>query len=138
MIVKILNKLLEYSDKYFVVRNDMNLPMPAYSFMDIDINNRFIPTVSLNPNLFPQDENVLAHILSHEWGHHVLGHIKIPGMIDEKILKDKEDRDRKEDEADAYAAAFIKEYFYNKTPITEYIKSISPNYGNRIEILNSI
>lgn len=138
MIVKILNKLLEYSDKYFVVRNDMNVPMPGYSFMDIDINHRFIPTILLNPNRFPNDENILAHILAHEWGHHVLGHIKIPGLIDEKILKDKGDRDRKEDEADAYAAAFIKEYFYKKPPIIQYIKSISPNYDNRIEILNSI
>ena len=135
MLVKILNKLLEYSNKYIVVKYDFNLQIPAFSFIDTDINDRFVPTIVLNPNNYPQDENVIAHILGHEWGHHVLGHIKVPTDINRDYNESHILRDKKEDEADAYAAGFIKEFFYNKKPIIDFINNTSPYPSKRISIL---
>ena len=34
------------------VSYDFNLPLAAYSFIDLDINDRVVPTISLNPNLY--------------------------------------------------------------------------------------
>ena len=45
-------------------------------------------------------------------------------------------RNQKEDEADEYAAKFIKEYFYNHIPITNYIKETSTMINRRLNILN--
>ena len=138
MLINILNKLYEHSGKYIDVKYDFNLPIPAYSFVDLDINDRLVPTISLNPNLYPKDNNVIAHILSHEWGHHTLNHIKAPTdpSFDIKKIQDKNDRQLKEDEADSYASNFIKEFFYDKEPIIDFIRNSSPNdFKHRINIL---
>ena len=138
MLINILNKLYEYSGKFIEVKYDFNLPLVGYSFIDLDINDRIVPTISLNPNLYPKDVNVLAHILSHEWGHHVLNHIKTPTdpSFDIKKLQDKNERQVKENEADSYASKFITEFFYDKQPIKDFIRENSPNdFEHRIDIL---
>ena len=84
------------------------------------------------------NKNIL--ILSHEWGHHTLNHIKSPTdpTFDIKLIHDKQDREKKEDEADAYAAKFIKEFFYDKESIIEYMRNNSASetdFKHRADIL---
>ena len=130
MLTKILNKLYEYSNVYLDVITDDKLEMPGFSYIEEDLYGRLKPIVVLNPKLFPRDENVIAHIVSHEWGHHVLKHV----FTDPSKLS-KEERQIREDEADKYASGFIKEFIYDVEPIVEYFKRHSPDYQDRIKIL---
>ena len=133
-IVNIVNKLFEYSNQYIDIRIDINLPMPGFSTIEKNIYGRFVPIILLNPKVLQEDTNVQAHILGHEWGHHVCKHI---GLVPPLIKETEEQKQRKEDEADLYAAKFIKEYMYDKKPILEFLKSNPIDYDNRSLILNS-
>ena len=132
MITKIINKLYEYSNCYIEIITDEKLEIPAYSFIEEDLYGRIKPMIVLNPKLFPKEENILAHILAHEWGHHALKHV----FTNPKNLSSKE-LEAKEDEADEYASKFIKEYMYDTTPIIDFFKRHSPNFNERINILLS-
>ena len=137
-IVDILNKLFEYSNCYIEVRNDVNLPMPGFSYIEKDIHGRILPVIILNLLLIPNDSNVLAHIISHEWGHHILRHIEYtstPNVMKQENFAIKQ---QKENEADKYAANFIKKYSYNKEPIIAFFREHPYQLENRIAILNSI
>lgn len=130
MITPILNKLYEYSNCYIEIITDDKLQMPAYSFIDEDLYGKIKPMIVLNPKLFPKEENIVAHILAHEWGHHVLKHV----FTNPNTLSIKE-KESKEDEADEYASKFIKEFMYDTAPIIDFFKRHSPNCNERINIL---
>ena len=130
MLTKILNKLYEYSNIYLDVITDDKLQMPGFSYIEEDLYGRMKPLIVLNPTFFPKDENVIAHIVSHEWGHHVLKHV----FTDPSKLSNDE-KQKIEDEADKFASGFIKEYLYDVEPIVEYFKRHSPDYRERIKIL---
>ena len=126
MLTKILNKLYEYSNIYIDVITDENLEIPGFSYIDEDLYGRMKPMIVLNPRLFPKEGNVLAHIIAHEWGHHVLKHV----FTDPSTITSLE-----EAEADEYASNFIREFMYDTDPIIEYLKCYSPNYYDRIKLL---
>tara|TARA_Y100000389_G_C17448724_1_gene513291 strand:- start:1775 stop:2188 length:414 start_codon:yes stop_codon:yes gene_type:complete len=137
MLHKILNQLFEYSNHYIEVRNDPNLNMPGFSFIEHDINARFVPIILVNLNIIPKQIDVLAHVIAHEWGHHVLRHMSlVPPHSSE--MPSPEERQEKENEADTYAALFIKEYCYNIKPIEAFILNCNFDCDNRINILNSV
>ena len=131
MLNEILNKLYEYSNIHIDIITDDKLEMPGLSFIDEDLYGRIKPMIVLNPKLFPKEKNIMAHIVAHEWGHHYLRHV----FTNPNTLSNLE-KEKKEDEADEYAAKFIKEYAYDKTPINDYFKRHSPNYLTRIKILS--
>ena len=137
MLVNILNRLFEYSNRYIEVRADNNLPMPAFSMIEQDIHGRYVPIILINFNLIPKNEDVIAHILSHEWGHHILKHIKLIPPLPHNMPSQQE-RQIKENEADTYAAKFIKEYSYNREPIIKFLHSHPVDLKNRLAILNSV
>tara|TARA_Y100000768_G_scaffold346843_1_gene294687 strand:- start:2566 stop:2997 length:432 start_codon:yes stop_codon:yes gene_type:complete len=136
MIDKILNQLFEFSNHFIVVKNDINLPMPGFSMIEEDIHYRLVPTTIINTRLIPQDDSVMAHILAHEWGHHVLEHIEHYPPSSEN-MPDNTTRQLKENEADAYAAEFIKKYNYDKDSIIQFFREHPHDLENRISILNS-
>ena len=82
-----------------------NLQIPAFS------RKRFIrkiyPVVLINSKLIPNNINIIAHILSHEWGHHVLRHMELEPPTNYKT-EDINDIQEKENEADLYAATLLK------------------------------
>ena len=135
MLVNILNKLYEYSNHYIEVRQDKNLPMPGFSTVEKNIHGQYVPLILINLDLIPNNESVMAHIISHEWGHHVSGHISI--VPNEKEMRDDNLRQQKEVEADKYAAEFIKEYFYNLGDIEKFIRQHPIDLENRLSILYS-
>lgn len=133
-----MNKLFEFSNRYIEVRIEKTLPMPGFSTIEKDIYGRFTPIILINPKVLTEDNNVMAHILAHEWGHHKNNHIPlIPPNPTEKETKAQ--IDEKEDEADLFAAEFIKEYGYNKDPIIRFMQSSrDPTLEKRITILNAL
>lgn len=136
MIDKILNQLFEFSNHFINIRNDFNLPMPGFSVIEQDIHYRLTPTIIINTTLIPQDDNIMAHILAHEWGHHVLQHIEHYPPPPDK-MPDAETRQLKENEADSYAAEFIRKYHYDKDAIIHFFREHPHDLDNRIQILNT-
>lgn len=137
MLNTILNQLFEYSNHYIEVRNDPNLQMPGFSCIEKDINQRFIPVILINLDLIPNQSEIIAHVIAHEWGHHVLRHIDlVPPLISQ--MPTKNELQEKENEADTYAALFIKEFFYDKKPIEQFILDCNFDCNNRINILHSV
>ena len=133
-----MNKLYEFSNRYIEVRIEKSLPMPGFSTIEKDIYGRFIPLILINPKVLTEDTNVIAHILAHEWGHHKNNHIPlVPPNETEKETKAQ--IDEKEDEADLFAAEFIKEYQYDKGPIITFMRSSrDPTVNKRIMLLNAL
>ena len=137
MLVNILNKLFEYSNHYIQVRNERTLQMPGFSMIEKDIHGQYIPVILINLDLIPNNESVLAHVLSHEWGHQVLKHIElVPPHISQ--MPNQQQRQEKENEADKFAASFIKEYGYSKNDIEHFMRQNPHDLENRLNILNSI
>lgn len=130
MLTKVLNQLYQHSNIHLDIVMDEKLEMPGYSYIEEDLYGRLKPMLILNPRLIPRDDNVIAHIVAHEWGHHVLKHV----FTDPSKIS-KEEKQKKEDEADKYASEFIKEYTYDIEPIVEYFKRHSPDFRERIQIL---
>lgn len=132
-IVKIANQLFEMSNTFVELRCDIGMPMPGLSLIEPDIHGLYRPIIVLNPTIIPDDTNVIAHILGHEWGHHVLRHIEpwTPDMAPEGSNR----RQEKENEADTYAARFIKTYNYDIDAIISFLREHPIDLENRIQIL---
>lgn len=159
-ISNITNKLFDYSNHYIELRMDNNLTMPAFSVVEKNMSGRYVPYILINLNLIPDNYCIISHIMSHEWGHHVLNHLKVSKM--ENISKTMEyyhrfkntnnqvkkkfhkflenlnkDKQQKENEADGYAAQYIKVNNIDKKPIIDFLKSHPFDLQNRLNILNS-
>ena len=140
-VTKILNQLFKYSNVFLMVRHDRTLPMPGFSTIEQDMYGRNIPTIIINLSLIPNDDNILAHVLSHEWGHHVSKHLCSefkPPPSQSQYIGYIANQQQKENEADLYAAKFIKEYNYNKAPIIEFFRKNPVDIHNRINILTNL
>lgn len=134
IIVDVANQLFKYSNKFIKIRCDPQMPIPAFSFIEEDIHGLFQPIIIINPSLITDNASVIAHILAHEWGHHTLGHILHPNVSrNERELE--HTRKRKENEADAYAAKFIKDHNYDINSIVFFIKQHPFDIENRLNIL---
>lgn len=131
MIVNIINKLFEHSNHYLEIRYDKNLPILGFSFIEKNIHGQFIPVIIINLDLIPNNESVMAHILSHEWGHHILKHIKL-----NPIKETQEEIQKKEIEADKYAVSFCKKYKYNIDDIEKFLTIHPCGNLDRIKILH--
>ena len=135
-IINIMNQLFSYSNHYIEVRNDINLNIPAFSVIEKNIYGRYVPYILINPSLIPDDINIIAHIMSHEWGHHLLNHLVPIDIIENMPIPNKDDRQEKENEADAYAAKFIDNKNFDKDIIIKFFKQYSLfDYENRKKIL---
>ena len=135
-IINIMYQLFSYSNHYIEVRNDINLNIPAFSVIEKNIYGRYVPYILINPSLIPDDINIIAHIMSHEWGHHLLNHLVPIDIIENMPIPNKDDRQEKENEADAYAAKFIDNKNFDKDIIIKFFKQYSLfDYENRKKIL---
>ena len=137
MYTQILNQLYEYSNNYINIRDDRNLQIPAFSTIEKDLYGRYTPVVLINSKLIPNNINIIAHILSHEWGHHVLRHLELEPPTNYKT-EDINEIQEKENEADLYAANFIKEYSYDVDNIKSFMREHPEDLDNRLEILLSV
>ena len=130
----IIDKLIEHSGHLFEIIYDNNLPMPGMSFIEKDFRNMNRNKIILNYNLIKNEKiSVIAHILSHEWGHHILKHTLVnPSLLSEYKLLDLEI------EADIYAYNFIIKYNYNIKDIENYIKKNFEydiiNFKNKLDL----
>lgn len=132
-IVKVANQLFEMSNTFVEIRCDIGMPIPGFSLIEPDIHGLYRPIIVLNPTIIPDDTNVIAHILGHEWGHHVLRHIEpwTSNMAPESSNR----RQEKENEADTYAAKFIKTYNYDIDAIIGFLREHPIDLDNRMQIL---
>jgi len=136
MIIEILNRLFEQSNHCIQVREDPNLQIPAFSVIEKDMYGRYIPVILINQKQFPHDKNVYAHILAHEWGHHVLNHILLePPPLHER--PGPSEIQQKENEADLYATKFIRKYNYDAEVICSFMREHPYDLDNRLAILFS-
>lgn len=136
MIVGILNQLLKHSNHCIQVREDPNLHIPAFSVIEKDLFGRYVPLILINQKIIPNNENVYAHILAHEWGHHVLNHILVePPPIHQRPSPS--EVQQKENEADLYAAKFIKKHNYDVESICDFMREHPHDLDNRLTILFS-
>ena len=131
---EILEQLVEFTGKLFEIKIDSNLQIPAFSLIDIDFRGNPRNTILINDRLIPMNnKSILAHILSHEYGHHIYEHVKInPGCLNPSQLE------HIENEADFHALMFIEKYNYNKDEIIKFIVDTSVNKDiskSRIDIL---
>jgi len=134
-IVKVANQLFEMSNTFVELRCDIAMPMPGFSLIEPDIHGLYRPVIVLNPTIIPDDPSVIAHVLGHEWGHHVLRHIEPRGP--DIPPENSERRQEKENEADAYAARFIKTYRYDTDAIISFMREHPIDLENRMQILLS-
>lgn len=126
-IDSVIDNLVEYSNCLFEIEYDNNLEIPGLSILIIDNRSQLRNKIILNYNLIKNETiSVIAHILAHEWGHHINKHT----YIDILKLNDNE-KEIIEIEADNYAYNFIKKYNYNINEIIDYIKK---NYEKDINI----
>ena len=131
LVWTISNELHDYTGKIVNLIVDHYLQIPALSYID----EMGLNTIRINLSLFPLSESVIAHILSHEYGHHVLKHVDT-----ESYKLDSKELEKREDEADVFAAKFIKNNKYQQEPIEVFISetSISAEVARkRIALLNS-
>ena len=85
-IVEIANELFEYSNMFVEIRCDRAMPIPGFSLIEEDIHGLLKPVTVLNPELLREDPSVIAHVMAHEWGHHVMGHIDIFSPVPTLII----------------------------------------------------
>ena len=128
IVLETIIKLHDYSDSILNVLIDNNLKLPGMTFLN-EVN---IPQIVLNLSLIPENVNIIAHVVAHEAGHQILGHVKIPPYQQTAL-------DKCEDEADTFAATFLKIHNYDIDPIKDYIKSIHDKSiaDRRIQILEA-
>lgn len=115
---EIIDNLVNYSGSLFEIIYDNNLYIPGLSLIEKDFrgNNRY--KIIINYNLIKNEPiSVIAHILSHEWGHHILKH-----TYTNPINLTENEKINIELEADTYANNFIKTYNYNKNDILDFLK----------------
>ena len=132
MLVNVINKLFEHSNHHIEIRYDKMLPMVGLSFIEKSIHGKLIPVILINLDLIPTNESVIAHILSHEWAHHVLRHIS---LNPEK--ESKEEIITKEKQADEYASSFCRKFKYNLDDIERFINQCPIVDFDRIKILRN-
>tara|TARA_B100000575_G_scaffold126537_1_gene100912 strand:- start:1778 stop:2248 length:471 start_codon:yes stop_codon:yes gene_type:complete len=130
----IISKLVKYSGYLFEIIYDNNLPIPAMSFIEKDLRNINRYKVVINYNLIKNESSsIIAHILSHEWGHHVLKHTLVnPSLLStNRILET-------EIEADTYAYNFIIQNNYSIEDIKNYIKKNfdreAKDFNNKLDL----
>ena len=131
---EIIDQLVEFSGKLYEVKIDTKLQIPAFSLLDTDFRGNLRNKILINTNLIPMNnKSILAHILGHEYGHHIYEHIKIyPGDLNADQLS------QVENEADFYALMFIEKYNYDKDEIIKFISDTTLNKEycrTRIDIL---
>lgn len=131
---EILDQLVEFTGKLFEIKIDENLQIPAMSLIETDFRGNPRNTILINDRLIPMNnKSILAHILSHEYGHHIYEHVKInPTHLNPQQLE------HIENEADFYALMFIEKHNYNKDEIIRFIADTSVNKDisrTRIDIL---
>lgn len=127
MIDFVINQLCNFTGRNDIkLKYDNCLHIPALS---LNMNNESI--IVVNKNLIPNNVPVIAHILSHEYGHHIYGHTYInPQLLNKSTI------DNFENEADYHAHRFINEYHYDKSAIVRYLYlTKSPNLNTRLDIL---
>ena len=141
-IVKIANELFEYSNMFVEIRCDRAMPIPGFSLIEEDIHGLLKPVTVLNPELLQEDPSVIAHVMAHEWGHHVLQHIsKTPACLGSDpalgstAVERMGSRQAKENEADTYAARFIKSHKYDSDAIMAFMREHPFDLENRLQIL---
>ena len=117
-IDSIIDKLVNHSGCLFEIIYDSKLPMPGMSFVEKDFRGMNRYKVVLNYNLIKNESpSVIAHILSHEWGHHILKHTLVnPSLLSADRISETEI------EADTYAYNFIIQNNYSIEDIQNYIK----------------
>ena len=114
----IIDNLVEYSNTLYEIEFDNNLPFPGFSLSLIDTRYQLRNKIILNHNLLKNlSISIIAHIIAHEWGHHIHKHTSV-----NPIELTDEEKNKIELEADYYAFNFIKIYKYNITEIINYIK----------------
>ena len=103
---------------------DHNLEITGLSYRD-EIG---LPIIRINLTKISECENVIAHVLSHEYGLHVYGHIN-----SDPSKKTHKEMEFIEDQADSYASYFIKYHNYDVDKIADYIRMTT----NSNKVLNS-
>ena len=83
----IIQELVEYSGKLFIIKEDNNLRIPAFSLIEYDFRNNPRNVIVINKRLIPEDISIMAHILAHEYGHHIYEHVKINPLALNEIAK---------------------------------------------------
>ena len=75
--LEILDELVEFTGKLFEIKID-NVTNSSISLIDIDFRGNPRNTILINDRLIPMNnKSILAHILAHEYGHHIYEHVKI-------------------------------------------------------------
>ena len=131
----IIQELVDYSGKLFIIKEDNNLRIPAFSTIEYDFRNNPRNVIIINKNLIPSNDiSVMAHILAHEYGHHIYEHVTI-----NPITLDETQHTQIECEADFYALMFIEKYKYNKSAIIKFMIETTVNSSllkKRVDIIN--
>ena len=126
---KVLQKLQSFSNSYINLIIDYNLEIPGLSYLD----ELGLSIIRLNLTKIPECENTIAHVLSHEYGHHMMGHVKVnPQFLFIYELN------KCEDEADRYAKSFIRANKYDLKPIEQFVRTntqCNKLLKNRLDIL---
>ena len=74
-INKIIDNLVDYSHNLFEIEYDNKLDIPALSILIRDNRYHLRQKIIINYDLIKNESiSIIAHILSHEWGHHMLKH----------------------------------------------------------------
>tara|TARA_Y100000389_G_C17124433_1_gene347089 strand:+ start:109 stop:555 length:447 start_codon:yes stop_codon:yes gene_type:complete len=132
----IIQELVEYSGKLFIIKEDNSLRIPALSIIEYDFRHNPRNVIVINKKLIPEDISIMAHVLAHEYGHHIYEHVKInPMTLNETQLE------QIECEADFYALMFIEKYKYNKNSIIKFIIDCpcrSSLLKKRLDIINGL
>ena len=133
-IETIIDKLVNHSGHLFEIIYDNKLPMPGMSFIEKDFRGMNRYKVIINYDLIKNEpSSVIAHILSHEWGHHILKHTLVnPSLLSANRISETEI------EADTYAYNFIIQNNYNIEDIQNYIKKNfeyeSRDFKNKLDL----
>lgn len=80
--------------------------------------------ILVDEHLLTKSLSAIAFIMAHEWGHLVFGHVDVPSY-----LRNPEDHDELEREADRYAAQFQYLHSYPLTDVFVLNSTLDPEQG---------